>query len=35
MVYAGEGHAIQSAQNIADVNRRIVGWFDRYLLTEP
>jgi dipeptidyl aminopeptidase/acylaminoacyl peptidase len=35
MVYAGEGHAIQSAQNIADVNRRVVGWFDRYLLSEP
>ena len=35
MVYAGEGHAIQSAQNIADVNRRIVGWFDKYLLTAP
>ena len=35
MVYAGEGHAIQSPQNVADLNRRIVGWFDRYLPGPP
>ena len=35
VVYAGEGHAIQAPQNVADVNRRIVAWFDRHLLAGP
>jgi dipeptidyl aminopeptidase/acylaminoacyl peptidase len=31
VIYADEGHAIRGPDNAADVRRRTVGWFDRYL----
>ncbi len=31
VIYADEGHGIRSAKGMADVQRRTVGWFDRYL----
>jgi dipeptidyl aminopeptidase/acylaminoacyl peptidase len=31
VVYAGEGHNFRDAGHIADLNKRIIGWFDTYL----
>jgi dipeptidyl aminopeptidase/acylaminoacyl peptidase len=31
VVYADEGHHLQKPENVADLNRRLVEWFDRYL----
>ncbi len=31
VVYADEGHHLQKPENVADLNRRLVDWFDRYL----
>jgi dipeptidyl aminopeptidase/acylaminoacyl peptidase len=31
VIYAGEGHGIRSAANVADVSKRTLAWFDRYL----
>jgi dipeptidyl aminopeptidase/acylaminoacyl peptidase len=35
VVYAGEGHGFRDAGHIADLNRRIIGWFDTYLPPRP
>ncbi len=35
VIYDGEGHAIRDPAHIADQNRRIVSWFDRYLAAAP
>jgi dipeptidyl aminopeptidase/acylaminoacyl peptidase len=31
VIYAGEGHRIRSPANVADVSKRTIAWFDRYL----
>jgi dipeptidyl aminopeptidase/acylaminoacyl peptidase len=31
VVYAGEGHHFHDPVHVADMNRRIIGWFDTYL----
>ncbi|MBB6250848.1 S9 family peptidase [Nitrospirillum iridis] len=31
VIYADEGHALQNAENIEDLNRRIIDWFDRHI----
>jgi dipeptidyl aminopeptidase/acylaminoacyl peptidase len=31
VIYAGEGHRIRAAKNTADVRKRTLAWFDRYL----
>ena len=31
VVYADEGHHLMKPENVADLNHRLVGWFDRYL----
>lgn len=31
VVYADEGHHLYKPENVADLNRRLVDWFDRYL----
>lgn len=31
VIYPGEGHALRDPTHVADRERRIVGWFDRYL----
>ncbi len=31
VIYAGEGHAIRDPTNLADQEKRVLGWFDRYL----
>jgi dipeptidyl aminopeptidase/acylaminoacyl peptidase len=31
VIYAGEGHGIREAEHKADLKKRILGWFDRYL----
>jgi dipeptidyl aminopeptidase/acylaminoacyl peptidase len=31
VIYADEGHAIRDPKNIADQDKRMLGWFDRYL----
>jgi dipeptidyl aminopeptidase/acylaminoacyl peptidase len=31
VVYADEGHHLHKPENVADLNRRLVEWFDRYL----
>jgi len=31
VVYADEGHHLSKPENVADLNRRLVEWFDRYL----
>jgi dipeptidyl aminopeptidase/acylaminoacyl peptidase len=30
-VYADEGHHLMKPQNVGDLNRRLVDWFDHYL----
>jgi dipeptidyl aminopeptidase/acylaminoacyl peptidase len=35
VVYAGEGHNFRDPVHIADLNRRIIGWFDTYLPPKP
>jgi len=31
VIYAGEGHGIRDPADVADLRRRVVAWFDRYL----
>jgi dipeptidyl aminopeptidase/acylaminoacyl peptidase len=31
VVYADEGHHLNKPENVADLNHRLVDWFDRYL----
>jgi dipeptidyl aminopeptidase/acylaminoacyl peptidase len=31
VIYAGEGHNFHEAAHVADLNRRVIGWFDAYL----
>jgi dipeptidyl aminopeptidase/acylaminoacyl peptidase len=31
VIYADEGHHFMKPENVADLNRRLVDWFDRYL----
>jgi dipeptidyl aminopeptidase/acylaminoacyl peptidase len=31
VIYADEGHHLMKPENVADLNHRLVGWFDRYL----
>jgi dipeptidyl aminopeptidase/acylaminoacyl peptidase len=31
VIYPGEGHGIRDPQHVLDLERRIVGWFDKYL----
>ncbi|MDO6416369.1 S9 family peptidase [Sphingomonas sp. BIUV-7] len=31
VIYADEGHAIRDPKNLADQEKRMLGWFDRYL----
>ena len=31
VIYPGEGHGIRDAEHRADLKRRILGWFDKYL----
>ena len=31
VIYQGEGHGIRGAEHKADLKRRILGWFDKYL----
>ncbi len=31
VIYPGEGHAIRDPKNIADIERRTLAWFDKYL----
>ena len=31
VIYADEGHHLVKPENVADLNRRLVDWFDRYL----
>jgi dipeptidyl aminopeptidase/acylaminoacyl peptidase len=31
VIYPGEGHAIQDPEHLADIERRTLAWFDRYL----
>ncbi len=31
VIYAGEGHGIRAPKNRADVTKRTLDWFDRYL----
>jgi dipeptidyl aminopeptidase/acylaminoacyl peptidase len=31
VIYADEGHHLVKPENVADLNRRLVNWFDRYL----
>ena len=31
MIYADEGHTLRQPANIADRERRVIGWFDKYL----
>jgi dipeptidyl aminopeptidase/acylaminoacyl peptidase len=31
VIYSGEGHAIRDPKNIADLERRTLAWFDKYL----
>jgi dipeptidyl aminopeptidase/acylaminoacyl peptidase len=35
VVYADEGHLFRDAGHIADLNKRIIGWFDTYLPPRP
>ena len=35
VIYAGEGHNFRDAGHIADLNKRIIGWFDTYLGPKP
>jgi dipeptidyl aminopeptidase/acylaminoacyl peptidase len=31
VIYPGEGHAIRDPQHLADIDARMLAWFDRYL----
>ena len=31
VIYAEEGHGIRSPANAADLRKRTIGWFDKYL----
>jgi dipeptidyl aminopeptidase/acylaminoacyl peptidase len=31
VIYADEGHRLRKPENVEDLNRRLIGWFDRYL----
>ncbi len=31
VIYPGEGHWVHKPENVADISRRMVGWFDAYL----
>ncbi len=31
VIYPGEGHWVHKPENVADISRRLVGWFDTYL----
>ncbi len=31
VIYAGEGHHVRSPANVADISKRTIAWFDRYL----
>ncbi len=31
VIYAGEGHRVRSSANVADISKRTIAWFDRYL----
>jgi dipeptidyl aminopeptidase/acylaminoacyl peptidase len=31
VIYAGEGHRVRAPANIADISKRTIAWFDRYL----
>jgi dipeptidyl aminopeptidase/acylaminoacyl peptidase len=31
VIYAGEGHGIRKPEDVHDLSRRIVGWFDKYM----
>jgi dipeptidyl aminopeptidase/acylaminoacyl peptidase len=35
VIYAGEGHNFRDAGHIADLNKRIIAWFDTYLGLKP
>jgi dipeptidyl aminopeptidase/acylaminoacyl peptidase len=30
-VYEGEGHGIRQPAHTADITKRVMGWFDKYL----
>jgi dipeptidyl aminopeptidase/acylaminoacyl peptidase len=32
VIYAGEGHHFQKLTDLEDLRKRILGWFDRYLV---
>jgi dipeptidyl aminopeptidase/acylaminoacyl peptidase len=34
IVYAGEGHHLSDPAHVADLSRRIIGWFDAHLKAE-
>jgi dipeptidyl aminopeptidase/acylaminoacyl peptidase len=31
VIYADEGHHLIKPENVADLNQRVIAWFDRYL----
>jgi dipeptidyl aminopeptidase/acylaminoacyl peptidase len=35
VIYPGEGHAIHDPVHLADLDKRTLAWFDRYLKRTP